>query len=64
MIGVIPSIGIGKGLWQMSRLIPIWMNWNNKLCWFPKYLSVIWEDIPRIVTLLVKKYCCNLINKS
>ena len=63
MIGVILSMGIGKELGQISRLIPIWTNWNNKFCWLPKYLSVIWEDIPEIVTLLVKKFGCNLINK-
>jgi hypothetical protein len=63
VIGVMLSIGIGKGLGQMSRLIPIWTSWNNKFCWLPKYLSVIWEDNPGMVTLLSKKYCYNLINK-
>ena len=63
MIGVILSIGIGKGLGQISKLIPIWMNWNSKFCGLPKYLPVIWKDKPGMVTLLLKKYCCNLISK-
>ena len=54
-------IGIGKELGQISRLIAIWLNWNNKFYWLPKYLSIVWEDNPSILTLLVKKYCCNLI---
>ena len=39
----------------------IWLNWNNKFCLLPKYLLVIWEDNLGILTLLVKKYGCNLI---